>query len=126
MRISHVMATVAGFLLGGAVCFGESDNAETTISETADPTSIVSPEVERTPHDDPWDSRRYWYCNAAPFRWVGHWDRRDYDAFGRNYWRVHERAERKCERFHRRCLVWCERRHQWEWDGGLPGPDMNE
>lgn len=127
MRGSHLIASMAGLLLSSISCFAASPASEMPTSETAENGTLAEADLEITrPDDDRWDGRRYWYCNAAPYRWVGHWDGRDYEAFGRDYWRVHTRAERRCERFHRRCAVWCERRHQWEWDSGMPGPDVND
>jgi hypothetical protein len=122
MGVSHVSAALVTLVLGSVGSFAASQTSTTQPPDALD----AATSNDHTPPDELWDSRRYWYCNAAPYRWAGHWNSRDYDAFGREYWRVHLRAERKCERFHRHCIVWCERRHQWEWDGGLPGPDENE
>jgi hypothetical protein len=124
--IGLIAPSLAGLVFGSFVSFAASQTSEVPVPEAVENPSTVDPDLDNMDRDEPWDGRRYWYCNAAPFRWIGHWDRRDYDAFGRDYGRVHHRAEKKCERFHRRCIVWCERRHQWEWDGDLPGPNMNE
>jgi hypothetical protein len=124
MRYSTKASLFCGLLLGSSLGFA----AQRQPAEPVDETDAESPSVESsepnelTPDpDNPFDGRRFWYCSAAPSRWAGHWNGRDYEAFGRFYWRVHEIAERKCERFHRRCFVSCERRHSWEWDGGFPG-----
>lgn len=126
MRQFFLANLTCGLLLGstGGIA-SENDNLDA--AETP-PLAAVTPAEPRSAYeypenpDEPWDSRRHWYCNAAPFRWPGTWDRRDYEAFGQDFTRVHTIAERKCERFHRVCVVWCERRHAWEWDGGSPNP----